>query len=117
MQKGTFLTLPSLAFLKISVGGDSHLPDINLARLLVGCVGLRHIHLVLESSTIKLRHTLQHEMHPRLSEVTLEGSKIIRLHPAAFKVSSNDLSECAFLKFFSGIFNSFLSLVKLLRVF
>ena len=72
------------------MGGDSHLPDINLARLLVGCVGLRHIHLVLESSTIKLRHTLQHEMHPRLSEVTLEGSKIIRLHPAAFKVSSND---------------------------
>jgi len=85
IEKGTFLTLPSLAFLKISVGGDSHLPDINLARLLVGCVGLRHIHLVLESSTIKLRHTLQHEMQPRLNKVTLEGSKIVRLHPAAFK--------------------------------
>ena len=43
LQKGTFLTLPPLAFLKISVGGDNHLPDVNLARLLVGCVGLRHV--------------------------------------------------------------------------
>ena len=87
LQKGTFLTLPSLAFLKISVGGDKHLPDVNLARLLVGCVGLRHVHLVLESNTIKLRHTLQHKLHPRLDQVTLEGSKIVRLHPAAFKVN------------------------------
>ena len=87
LQKGTFLTLPSLAFLKISVGGDNHLPDVNLARLLVGCVGLRHVHLVLESNTIKLRHTLQHKLHPRLDQVTLEGSKIVRLHPAAFKVN------------------------------
>ena len=78
-----------MAFLKVSVGGDSHLPDVNLARLLAGNVGLRHIHLVLESSTLKLRHTLQHKMHPRLNKITLEGSKIIRLHPAAFKVKKS----------------------------
>ena len=97
------------------MGGDSHLPDINLARLLIGCIGLRHIHLVLESSTIKLRHTLQHEMHPRLAEVTLEGSKIIRLHPAAFKVTPiTDVSACcASLKvFLPEIFTGFLSFVK-----
>lgn len=99
------------------MGGDSHLPDINLARLLVGCVGLRHIHLVLESSTIKLRHTLQHEMQPRLNKVTLEGSKIVRLHPAAFKVtadrsSSNNVSACVSEKAFGGILKNFWSLDK-----
>ena len=104
------------------MGGDSHLPDINLARLLVGCVGLRHIHLVLESSTIKLRHTLQHEMQPRLNKVTLEGSKIVRLHPAAFKVtadrsSSNNFQHVSLKRLLGGFLRTFGVLTSLYESF
>ena len=69
--------------------------------------GCDEVHLKLESNTIKLRHTLQHKLHPRLDQVTLEGSKIVRLHPAAFKVTAdrsfaNKVSAVSLQRLFGG---------------
>ena len=67
IEQEALATLPALATLRISIGGG--LQDVNLAQHLVSSAGLRHLHLVFASTAVKLRHTLQADLPPRLNQV------------------------------------------------